>query len=165
LWIRTHFFRIRIRIQKLFFSDSDTDSDSYCRLIFWPQMVPLIAFICVLKPVGQRIKIFNRKTYDFSFSSVWFLIFHKNFHPTTVSESESISVSESELFFRIRIQPKHSDYFGFGSTTLDFRHIFCDFIDWVTSRSATKNSIFSQFSMQPDSGRHWLFFWSPAWTT
>jgi hypothetical protein len=28
LWIRTHFFRIRIRIHKLFFSDSDTDSDS-----------------------------------------------------------------------------------------------------------------------------------------
>jgi hypothetical protein len=42
------------------------------------------------------------------------LIFHKNFHPSTVSESKS--VSESELFVRIRIQPKHSDYFGFGSS-------------------------------------------------
>jgi hypothetical protein len=28
LWIRTHFFRIRIRIHKLFFSDSDSDTDS-----------------------------------------------------------------------------------------------------------------------------------------
>jgi hypothetical protein len=27
LWIRTHFFRIRIRIHKLFFSDSDSDTD------------------------------------------------------------------------------------------------------------------------------------------
>jgi hypothetical protein len=36
----------------------------------------------------------------------------------TSYKSESESVSESELFFRIRIQPKHSDYFGFGSTTL-----------------------------------------------
>jgi hypothetical protein len=48
------------------------------------------------------------------------MIFHKNVHPTTVPESDSESVSESELFFRIRIQPKNSDYFGFGfgSTTL-----------------------------------------------
>jgi hypothetical protein len=28
LWIRTHFFRIRIRIHKLVFSDSDSDTDS-----------------------------------------------------------------------------------------------------------------------------------------
>jgi hypothetical protein len=87
-------------------------------------MLPLIAFICVLKPVRQRKQIFNRKTGDFSPSSVLFFIFHKNFHPTTVSESDSEFVSESELFFqiRIRIQPKQSDYFGFGfgfgSTTL-----------------------------------------------
>jgi hypothetical protein len=79
-------------------------------------MLPLIALISVLEPVRQRTKILNRKTYDFSLSSVRFLIFHKNVHPTTVSESES--VSESELFFRIRIQPKHSNYFGFGSATL-----------------------------------------------
>jgi hypothetical protein len=74
-------------------------------------MVPLIAFICVLEPVRRTSekKIVNRKTKDFSLSSVWSSIFHTNFHSTTVSGSES--VSESELFFRIRIQiqPKLSD--------------------------------------------------------
>jgi hypothetical protein len=65
----------------------------------------------------EKHKIFLFQVFDF-------LIFHKNFHPTTVSESESESVSESELNIRIRIriQPKNSDYFGFGfgfgSTTL-----------------------------------------------
>jgi hypothetical protein len=78
-------------------------------------MVPLIAFICDLEPVRQRKKFVIEKQ-DFSLSCVWFLIFHKNFHSTTVSESESVSLSE--LFCWIRIQPKHLDYFGFGSTTL-----------------------------------------------
>jgi hypothetical protein len=60
----------------------------------------------------KKISIENHKI--FLFQVFDFYIFHKNFHPTTVSESES------ELFFRIRIwiQPKYSDYFGFGSTTL-----------------------------------------------
>jgi hypothetical protein len=37
------------------------------------------------------------------------MIFHENFHPTTVSESDSESVSESKLFFRIRIHNTASD--------------------------------------------------------
>jgi hypothetical protein len=65
-------------------------------------MVPLIAFICVLEPVRQRTKISIEKHKIFLFQVFDFFIFHKNFHSTTVSESES--VSESELFF------------GFGSS-------------------------------------------------
>jgi hypothetical protein len=117
LWIRTHFFgvgfgstnyffRIRIRIRIL-------------TLIFWPQIFLNGAsncfHICSETCTSEKKKNFNRKTLDFSLSSVWFLIFHKNFHPTTVSESES--VSESELFF----SDSDSDpakTFGFGSTTL-----------------------------------------------
>jgi hypothetical protein len=63
-------------------------------------MVPLIAFICVLKPVPtvrQWKKICNGK--NIRFISCKCLIFHTNFHSTTVSESESVPVSEAELFF------------------------------------------------------------------
>jgi hypothetical protein len=57
-------------------------------------MLPLIAFICVLKPVRQRKQIFNRKTSDFSLSSVWFLIFHKKFS----------SYNSVWIRFRVRIR-------------------------------------------------------------
>jgi hypothetical protein len=59
-------------------------------------------------------KIFNRETLDFFLSRVWFLILHKKF-----SSYNSVWIRiRIRTFFRIRIQPKHSDYFGFGSTTL-----------------------------------------------
>jgi hypothetical protein len=57
----------------------------------------------------EKHKIFLIQVFDLRF-------FKKKIHATTVSVSKS--VSESELVFRIRIQPKHSDSFGFGSTTL-----------------------------------------------
>jgi hypothetical protein len=57
-------------------------------------MVPLIAFICVLEHVRQRKKIFNRKTSDFSFSSVWFLIFSQKFS----------SYNSAWILIRIRIR-------------------------------------------------------------
>jgi hypothetical protein len=63
-------------------------------------MVPLITFISVLEPLSQRKNFVNRKTLDFSLSSVRFSIFQTNFYSKTVSGS----VSVSELFF------------GFGSS-------------------------------------------------
>jgi hypothetical protein len=63
---------------------------------------------------SEKKKLSIEKHKIFLFQVFDFFIFHKNVHPTTVSASES----ESELFVWIRIQPKHSDYFGFGSTTL-----------------------------------------------
>jgi hypothetical protein len=58
--------------------------------------------MCSETCTSEKKNFLNRETLDFSLSSVWILIFHKNVHPTTVAESES--VSEPELFF------------GFGSS-------------------------------------------------
>jgi hypothetical protein len=60
-------------------------------------MVPLIAFKCVLEPVRQRKKIFNKKHKIFLFQVFDFWFFTKIF---ILQQSES----ESELFF------------GFGSS-------------------------------------------------
>jgi hypothetical protein len=75
-------------------------------------MVPLIAFFCVLEFVRQRKSFPTEKR-----TVVFFLLClicdfspKKNYF-TTVSGSES-------NVFRIRIKPKYSDYFGFGSKTL-----------------------------------------------
>jgi hypothetical protein len=52
----------------------------------------------------EKHTIFLFQVFDLRF-------FHTNFHSTTVSGPKS--VSESELFFRFRIQPKLSDSFEF----------------------------------------------------
>jgi hypothetical protein len=91
-WIRTYFFgfgstiffRIRIRFRIL--------------IIFWPDNFLkwcLSLLLYVFWNLNDR-KFSSWKTYDFSFSSVWFAIFHTNFYFTTVSGSES--ESKSELF-------------------------------------------------------------------
>jgi hypothetical protein len=63
-------------------------------------------------PCMTEEKVFQKKNFRFSLSSVWSEIFQTKFF-TTVSGS----VSESELFFQIRIdiRPKLTDSFGFGS--------------------------------------------------
>jgi hypothetical protein len=94
LLIRIHFFRIRIH--NFVFA-------------FGYGCFHMCSGICTTEK-----KVFQLKNLGvFSLSSVWSAIFHKNFYFTIVSGSES----KSELF-RIRIQPKYSDSFGFGSTTL-----------------------------------------------
>jgi hypothetical protein len=78
-------------------------------------MVPLIAFICVLEPVRQRKKFSIEKNKIFLFQVFDFWFFKKIF---ILQQCRNPNPYPNNNFFRIRIQPKHSDYFGFGSTTL-----------------------------------------------
>jgi hypothetical protein len=95
-----------------FYSDSDSQIFFRIRILklkFWPEfflMVPLITFICVLESVRS-----------FFLFQVSFLRFSPNFW---FYNSVWIRI-QIQTFFRIRIQPKYSDYFGYGSTTLAFR--------------------------------------------
>jgi hypothetical protein len=106
LWIRTNFVRIRIR--KFFSSDSVSDSDPFTNnltrnLLKWC----LSLLLYVFWNLYDREKSFpTEKPTFFPLSSVGSAIFHKFFYFTTVSGSES-----NPNFFRIRIQPKYSDYF------------------------------------------------------
>jgi hypothetical protein len=123
LWIRNHCSRIRIH--RLCYSDSYTDSYTTGNILTWNFSKWCLSLLsCVLEPVRQRTKFTSRKNLPvlISLSSVWSAIFHKKFCFTTVSGSESKFKLLSD-----RIRPKLTDSFGFGSTTLVFIIVF-DFI-------------------------------------
>jgi hypothetical protein len=100
----------------------------FLRLIFWPQIFLNGASNCFHMCSGtcnSETKIFNRKTKDFSLSSVWFFtkifILQQCLNPNPYPNPNFLRI-------RVRIQPKHSDYFGFGlfgSTTLVVKIMFC----------------------------------------
>jgi hypothetical protein len=110
-----------------FFSHSDSDPKFFFRirfrfriririLIFWTEFffkwcLSLLSFVCW--NLYDREKSFpTEKNTFFCLSSVWSAIFHNCF---LFYNSVWIRI---RTFFRIRIQPNYSDYFGFGSTTL-----------------------------------------------
>jgi hypothetical protein len=109
LWIRIHFFGFGST--NFFYSDSDPYTNILTRIFLkWC----LIAFMCSGICTTEK-KVFQLKNLRVFFSFKCLICdFLRNFYFTTVSGSES----KSEPFFRIRIQPKNSDYFGFGSTAL-----------------------------------------------
>jgi hypothetical protein len=77
-------------------------------------MVPFITFICVLESETTEKKVFQLKNVRFFLFQVFNLRFFTKF---LFYYSVCIRI-RIQTFFRIRIQPKKSDYFGFGSTTL-----------------------------------------------
>jgi hypothetical protein len=76
-------------------------------------MVPLIAFICVLEPVCRKKKFSIEKPKIFLFQ-----VFDLRFFTQIIILQQCLDPNPN--FFRIRIQPKLLDSFGFGfgSTTL-----------------------------------------------
>jgi hypothetical protein len=72
--------------------------------------------ICVLEPVRQRKKFFNRK--NILFFSVKCLICDFPQFFFILQQCMDPNLYPNPNFFRIRIRPKFMDSFGFGSTTL-----------------------------------------------
>jgi hypothetical protein len=107
LWIRTHFFRIRIH--NCFF---EFGFGSFYLLIFWPEIFWNGAshLLCVLESVRQRKKFANWKTYVFLFQ-----VFDLRFFTIFLQQCLDPNPNLNPNFFRIwiRIQPKYSDSFGF----------------------------------------------------
>jgi hypothetical protein len=84
-------------------------------------MVPLIALMCVLEPVRYvSEKILSIKKHNIFL----FLVFDLRFFTQIFILQQCLDPNPypnpypNPTFFRIRIQPKLSDSFGFGSTTL-----------------------------------------------
>jgi hypothetical protein len=115
---------------ELFFTDSDpqffSDSDGFgsLRLTFWPQIFLNGAYNCFHMCSGtctSERKMLNGKTRFFSFKCLIFDFSQKFSFYNSVWIRVWIRIRIwIRTFFRIRIQPKHLDSFGFGfgSTTL-----------------------------------------------
>jgi hypothetical protein len=106
-----------------------SDSDPYAYILtrnFLKWCLSLLSY--VFWNLYDREKSFpTEKRTFFSFLSVWFAIFRNTFYFKTVPGSESESI------FRIRIQPKYSDSFEFGSITLN-RRVFCENYPYLVDR-------------------------------
>jgi hypothetical protein len=97
-----------------FFSDSDLYTYILTRnLLKW--CLSLLFYVFWNLYYREKSFLIEKPTF-IPLSRVWSAIFHtqkKNF-----ILQQCLDPNPNPNFFRIRIQPKYSDYFGFGSTTL-----------------------------------------------
>jgi hypothetical protein len=128
------FFPIQIRIHN-FFSVSDSVSDWILMLIFWSEILCCSLLLYVFWNLYDREKKFsNWKTVFFSFKCLIcdfctiFFYFKQCLDPNP---------NPNPTLFWIRIQPKYSDFlgFGFGSSTMHRTHNYC----WGRLQSAIVN--------------------------
>jgi hypothetical protein len=122
LWIRTHFFRIRINIF-FGFGFGFESFYSYFDPTFF-EMVSLIAFISFWNLYDRGKVVLQKNIRFFSFSP----IFHKKFYFTTVSGSQS--KSKSDLYCISDSDSDSAKIFGFFRIRIHntaFKCLICDF--------------------------------------